>query len=377
VESNLANKEKKIWLSSPHLGQNEQTYVQEALDSNWVAPLGSNITDFEQGLQNYIKENKYVVALNSGTAAIHLALIMAGVGVGDEVLCQSFTFSASANPIVYLGAKPVFVDSEKDTWNMCPMLLEEAIKERILKGVKPKAIIAVHLYGMPYKAQQISIIGKKYNIPIIEDSAEALGSKVDEKYCGTFGLYGVFSFNGNKIITTSGGGTLIVNSEKEKEKAIYLATQAKDQAPHFQHSQIGYNYRMSNVLAGIGKGQLEVLEDRVKIRRRIFVRYFEELRNLDFKFLEEPKGFKSNRWLTTIQTPSFQTREKIRKALEIKNIESRPLWKPMHLQPVFKNCKVYISGVSENLFEKGLCLPSSSNLTEKDLDRIIEVLKKF
>jgi len=302
---------------------------------------------------------------------------MAGVGVGDEVLCQSFTFSASANPIVYLGAKPVFVDSEKDTWNMCPMLLEEAIKERILKGVKPKAIIAVHLYGMPYKAQQISIIGKKYNIPIVEDSAEALGSKVDEKYCGTFGLYGVFSFNGNKIITTSGGGTLIVNSEKEKEKAIYLATQAKDQAPHFQHSQIGYNYRMSNVLAGIGKGQLEVLEDRVKIRRRIFVRYFEELRNLDFKFLEEPKGFKSNRWLTTIQTPSFQTREKIRKALEIKNIESRPLWKPMHLQPVFKNCKVYISGVSENLFEKGLCLPSSSNLTEKDLDRIIEVLKKF
>ena len=377
MESNLANKEKKIWLSSPHLGQNEQTYVQEALDSNWVAPLGSNITDFEQGLQNYIKENKYVVALNSGTAAIHLALIMAGVGVGDEVLCQSFTFSASANPIVYLGAKPVFVDSEKDTWNMCPMLLEEAIKERILKGVKPKAIIAVHLYGMPYKAQQISIIGKKYNIPIIEDSAEALGSKVDEKYCGTFGLYGVFSFNGNKIITTSGGGTLIVNSEKEKEKAIYLATQAKDQAPHFQHSQIGYNYRMSNVLAGIGKGQLEVLEDRVKTRRRIFDRYFEELKNLDFKFLEEPKGFKSNRWLTTIQTPSFQTREKIRKALEIKNIESRPLWKPMHLQPVFKNCKVYISGVSENLFEKGLCLPSSSNLTEKDLDRIIEVLKKF
>lgn len=377
MESNLANKEKKIWLSSPHLGQNEQTYVQEALDSNWVAPLGSNITDFEQGLQNYIKENKYVVALNSGTAAIHLALIMAGVGVGDEVLCQSFTFSASANPIVYLGAKPVFVDSEKDTWNMCPMLLEEAIKERILNGVKPKAIIAVHLYGMPYKAQQISIIGKKYNIPIIEDSAEALGSKVDEKYCGTFGLYGVFSFNGNKIITTSGGGTLIVNSEKEKEKAIYLATQAKDQAPHFQHSQIGYNYRMSNVLAGIGKGQLEVLEDRVKTRRRIFDRYFEELKNLDFKFLEEPKGFKSNRWLTTIQTPSFQTREKIRKALEIKNIESRPLWKPMHLQPVFKNCKAYISGVSENLFEKGLCLPSSSNLTEKDLGRIIEVLKKF
>ncbi|MFD0760719.1 aminotransferase class I/II-fold pyridoxal phosphate-dependent enzyme [Lutibacter aestuarii] len=377
MESNLANKEKKIWLSSPHLGQNEQTYVQEALDGNWVAPLGSNITDFEQGLQNYIKENKYVVALNSGTAAIHLALIMAGVGVGDEVLCQSFTFSASANPIVYLGAKPVFVDSEKDTWNMCPMLLEEAIKERILNGVKPKAIIAVHLYGMPYKAQQISIIGKKYNIPIIEDSAEALGSKVDEKYCGTFGLYGIFSFNGNKIITTSGGGTLIVNSEKEKEKAIYLATQAKDQAPHFQHSQIGYNYRMSNVLAGIGKGQLEVLEDRVKTRRRIFDRYFEELKNLDFKFLEEPKGFKSNRWLTTIQTPSFQTREKIRKALEIKNIESRPLWKPMHLQPVFKNCKAYISGVSENLFEKGLCLPSSSNLTEKDLGRIIEVLKKF
>ncbi|WP_298287202.1 aminotransferase class I/II-fold pyridoxal phosphate-dependent enzyme [uncultured Lutibacter sp.] len=377
MESNLAKKEKKIWLSSPHLGQNEQTYVQEALDSNWVAPFGSNITDFEQGLQNYIKENKYVVALNSGTAAIHLALIMAGVGVGDEVLCQSFTFSASANPIVYLGAKPVFVDSEKDTWNMCPMLLEEAIKERILKGVKPKAIIAVHLYGMPYKAQQISIIGKKYNIPIIEDSAEALGSKVDEKYCGTFGLYGVFSFNGNKIITTSGGGTLIVNSEKEKEKAIYLATQAKDQAPHFQHSQIGYNYRMSNVLAGIGKGQLEVLEDRVKTRRRIFDRYFEELKNLDFKFLEEPKGFKSNRWLTTIQTPSFQTREKIRKTLEIKNIESRPLWKPMHLQPVFKNCKAYISGVSKNLFEKGLCLPSSSNLTEKDLGRIIEVLKKF
>jgi len=368
---------KKIWLSSPHMGGNEIKYVQEAFNSNWIAPLGPNVNEFEKSLQAYIGKNKHVAALSSGTAAIHLALVLAGVTKGDEVVCQSFTFSASANPILYVGATPVFIDSEQDTWNMCPVLLETAIKDRILKGKKPKAIIAVHLYGMPYKVAEIKNISKKYGIPVIEDSAEAIGSEVNGQKCGTFGDYAIFSFNGNKIITTSGGGALITNTAKQKEQAIFLATQARDEAPHYEHSTLGYNYRMSNVLAGIGRGQLEVLEDRIQARRGNFETYKEALKNSHLKVLEEPAGYFSNRWLTTVLTESFEIREKIRVYLELQNIESRPLWKPMHLQPIFENCANYENGTSEQLFEKGLCLPSGTNLTNTEIDSIIEVLKDF
>ncbi|WP_457617700.1 DegT/DnrJ/EryC1/StrS family aminotransferase [Lutibacter sp.] len=368
---------KKIWLSSPHMGGEEQKYIQKAFDTNWIAPLGSNITEFEKGIEAYIGQNTHVVALSSGTAAIHLALVLLGVQQGDEVLCQSFTFSATANPIIYVGATPIFIDSEVATWNMCPNLLEEAIKERMLKGKKPKAIIAVHLYGMPYNVKKIKAIGKKYKIPIIEDAASALGSEVNGQQCGAFGDFGILSFNGNKIITTSGGGALICKNKETKEKAIFLATQARDEAPHYQHSHIGYNYRMSNVLAGIGRGQLEVLQERVKARRKIFNLYKETLRHTHFQFLEEPEGDTSNRWLTCVLTESYSIREKIRVSLLHENIESRPLWKPMHIQPVFKDYLNYRNGISEELFEKGLCLPSSSNITEKELNRIVGVLKDF
>ncbi len=359
------------------MGGGEQKYVQEAFDTNWIAPLGSNITEFEKGVEGYIGQNTHVAALSSGTAAIHLALVLLGVQRGDEVLCQSFTFSATANPIVYMGATPIFIDSEAETWNMCPNLLEDAIKERMLKGKKPEAIIAVHLYGMPYNVKKMKAIGKKYEIPIIEDAASALGSKVNGQECGTFGDYGILSFNGNKIITTSGGGALICNDKKSKEKAIFLATQARDEAPHYQHSHIGYNYRMSNILAGIGRGQLEVLQERVDARRKIFQVYKTALTHTHFQFLEEPEGYTSNRWLTCILTESYHVREKIRVSLLYQNIESRPLWKPMHLQPVFEDCLSYENGISEELFEKGLCLPSGSNITEKELNRIIGVLKDF
>jgi len=368
---------KKIWLSSPHMGGNENKYVQEAFDTNWVAPLGPNVNEFEKGLESYIGENKYIAALSSGTGAIHLALVLLGVEKGDEVLCQSFTFSASANPITYVGATPVFIDSEQTTYNLCPVLLEAAIKDRIAKGKKPKAIIAVHLYGMPYNVDAIQTISKKYEIPVIEDSAEAIGSTVHGQQCGTFGTMGIFSFNGNKIITTSGGGALICNSKDEKEKAIFLATQARDNAPHYEHTHIGYNYRMSNVLAGIGRGQLEVLQDRVLARRSIFETYKEALKNTHLQFLEEPVGYYSNRWLTTIVTDSYAEREKIRLYLQNENIESRPLWKPMHLQPIFKNCIAYENKTSERLFDKGLCLPSGSNSSENELSSVIEVLNNF
>jgi len=367
---------KKIWLSSPHMGGNENKYVQEAFDTNWVAPLGPNVNEFENTLQHYIGEHKYVAALSSGTASIHLALLLAGVKKGDEVLCQSFTFSASANPILYLGAKPVFIDSEINTWNICPTQLEIAIIDRIKNGKKPKAIIAVHLYGMPYNVDKIKALSIKYQIPVIEDSAEALGSEVDKQKCGTFGDFGIFSFNGNKIITTSGGGALICNSKEEKEKAIFLATQARDEAPHYEHSNVGYNYRMSNVLAGIGRGQMEVLQERVQSRRKNYNYYYEALKH-KYEFLEEPEGYFSNRWLSCIITESTKTREKIRLALQEQNIESRPLWKPMHLQPIFQKYPRYSNGISENLFEKGLCLPSGSNSTEKELNSIIEILKRF
>lgn len=372
----------KIWLSSPHMGGSEQKYVQEAFDTNWVAPLGPNVTGFEQDLENYLGNDFHVACLSSGTAAIHLGLVLLGVSHGDEVICQSFTFSASANPILYLGAIPVFIDSEINTWNMCPIFLEEAIVDRILKGKKPKVIIAVHLYGMPFKADEIKAIAKKYEIPLLEDSAEALGSTYKGKKCGTFGNIGILSFNGNKIITTSGGGALVSNNVNIKNKTIFLATQARDNAPHYEHSEIGYNYRLSNICAGIGRGQMEVLDNHVLLRREMQSFYMEIFKDYEaVKVFNEPNNdFYSNHWLSSITINSDKlgkTREDLRLAFELVNIESRPLWKPMHLQPVFKNYPYYGSNVAETLFENGLCLPSGSNLTMEDKGRIIDVVEEF
>lgn len=364
---------KKIWLSSPHMGGGELKYIHQAFDSNWVAPLGPNVTGFENDLENYLENGVHVAALIAGTAALHLALILLGVEKDDEVICQSMTFSASANPIMYQCAIPVFVDSEPTTWNICPEQLERAIKDRISKGKKPKAIVAVHLYGMPYQHDEIKSLSEKYEIPIVEDSAEALGSRYKGLKCGTLGDISILSFNGNKIITTSGGGALVSKNKDFKDKAVFLATQARDSAPHYQHSHVGYNYRMSNVLAGIGRGQMEVLDDRVQKRRRNFEYYAEKLSHKDgISFVNEPANLYSNRWLTTILTHSFEQREKIRLDLEMQNIESRPLWKPMHMQPVFEKFPNYLNGTSEKLFEVGLCLPSGSDLNIADLDRIIE-----
>ncbi|GGX26990.1 DegT/DnrJ/EryC1/StrS family aminotransferase [Aquimarina muelleri] len=367
---------KKIWLSSPHMGGTEQKFVKEAFDTNWVAPLGPNVNGFEKDIQAYLHKNVHVAALSSGTASLHLGLKLLGVTVGDEVLCQSMTFAASANPIVYLGAKPVFIDSERSTWNICPKQLEIAIKDKISKGKKPKAIIAVHLYGMPYNIEAIHQISEKYKIPILEDSAEALGSSYQGIKCGTFGDIAILSFNGNKIITTSGGGALVSKKQEHKEKAIFWATQSRDQAPHYEHSEVGYNYRMSNIIAGIGRGQMEVLEDHVNKRRSNFEFYKKNLQGfLEINFLEEPIGYVSNRWLTCIETTSYELREKIRLSLAEENIESRPLWKPMHQQAVFADCDAYLNGVSDDLFDRGLCLPSGSNLEEEDLHRIVSVIK--
>ncbi len=366
----------RIYLSPPHLTGEEQKYVKEAFDTNWIAPLGLNVLNFEKDICFYTG-SKNCSVLASGTAAVHLALIILGVQEKDEVLCSSFTFSASANPIRYLKAIPVFIDSEKDTFNMCPELLEITIKNRIAKGKKPKAIVLVHVYGMPGKMNEILTIANKYNIPIIEDAANSLGSKFKNKLLGTFGEIGIYSFNGNKIITTSGGGALVSDNKEYTDKATFLATQARDNAPHYQHSQLGYNYRMSNVLAGIGRGQMEVLNDRVIARRSNYNFYKEALEGIEqIIFNEEPEGFYSNRWLTTILTDSYQTREKLRLALEKDNIESRPMWKPMHLQPVFKDFPAYVNGVSEDLFNRGLCLPSGSNLSKNDLIRVVDRIKK-
>jgi len=364
----------KIWLSSPHMGGNEMKYIQQAYDTNWIAPLGPNVDHFEKDIINYTGV-KLAIALSSGTAAIHLALIMLGVKSEDEVLCSSFTFSASANPILYQKAIPIFIDSELDTWNMCPILLEKAIKERIAKGKKPKAIILVHLYGMPAKMDEILAISAKFKIPIIEDAAEALGSTFQGKALGTLGDIGIYSFNGNKIITTSGGGALVSNEKKYCDKALFLATQARDKAAHYQHSEIGYNYRMSNILAGIGRGQMEVLDNRIAARRTNFEFYKANIASKDIEFLEEPEGYFSNRWLTCIIAKSFNQRENIRLRLEKENIEARPLWKPMHQQPVFKNYPKYVNGIAEDMFEKGLCLPSGSNLSEDDLNRVVSAIK--
>ena len=372
----------KIWLSSPHMGGNELKYVHDAFDSNWVSPLGANINGFEQDLEQYISHNSKVACLSSGTAALHLALILAGVGFNDEVICQSLTFSASANPIVYQGAKPIFIDSEKETWNMCPNHLDIAIKERIAKGKKPKAIIIVHLYGMPAKMDEISEIAKKYNIFLIEDSAESLGSSFKGQKCGTFGDFGVLSFNGNKIITTSGGGALSCRTEEDKRKAIFLATQARDKAKHYQHSEIGYNYRMSNIVAGIGRGQMEVLDKHIELRRNMnqfYQELFKDIEGIDV-FIEPNKDFFSNHWLSCITIDEHKTgftRVDMQMALEKENIESRPLWKPMHLQPVFKHCVYYGDSVSEDLFMKGLCLPSGSNLTIENRRAIEKSILEF
>ena len=372
----------KIWLSSPHIGTNELQYVNEAFETNWIAPLGPHVNGFELGLQIQTRCS-HAAALSSGTSALHLALILLGVKAGDTVFCQSITFSASANPIAYQGAIPVFIDSESDTWNMDPALLRTALDDAKLIGKLPKAIIPVHLYGMPAKMDEILSIANQYGVPVIEDAAEALGSSIENKPCGSFGDFGVLSFNGNKIITTSGGGALVSENAEMIEKARFLATQARDSAPHYQHSQIGYNYRMSNVLAGIGRGQLEVLNDRVGARRNNFERYkqyFSKHINAGFniQFQEAPKGYYSNRWLTCIlvnpTTNKGLTREEIRLGMDEENIESRPLWKPMHQQPIFSSSKSYLNGVSDKLFENGLCLPSGSNLTEEEFARIFNCL---
>lgn len=368
----------KIWLSSPHMGGSEIDYIHQAFESNWIAPLGPNVDLFEEKLENFLGNGHHVGVLSSGTAAIHLALILLGVKKDDEVICQSKTFSASANPIIYQNATPIFIDSEEETWNLCPKLLETAIKDRLKKGKKPKAIIAVHLYGMPYKVKEIHNIAKTYEIPVIEDSAEALGSSYNDKKCGTLGDIGILSFNGNKIITTSGGGALVTTSKSIKEKAIFLATQARDKDIAYLHSRIGYNYRLSNVLAGIGVGQMEVLEKRVASRRQNYQFYKDNLDDIsDLFFLPEPKNNFSNRWLSCILTKSKQQKEHIIGLLEKENIESRPLWKPMHQQPVFKNYPSYLNGVSNDLFNRGICLPSGSNLSKEALERVILVIKKY
>jgi dTDP-4-amino-4,6-dideoxygalactose transaminase len=384
----------KIWLSSPHMGGNEQKYVTKAFESNWIAPLGPHVNAFEEDLASF-NGVKHAAALSSGTAALHLGLILLDVGPGDIVLCQSLTFSATANPIIYQGATPVFIDSEMETWNMDPEALEEAIISIQKNPIQTnsglsssiKAIVPVHLYGMPAKMNEIKAISDKYGIPVLEDAAEALGSVYLGKACGSLGDLGILSFNGNKIITTSGGGALISDDKEKIEKARFYATQSRDPAPHYQHSHLGFNYRMSNVLAGIGRGQMEVLPERVNQRRDNFNRYQQYFAkwqgstghsNFHIGFQNEPEGSFSNRWLTCItidpETNNGLSREAVRLALEAENIEARPLWKPMHLQPYFRNYPYFGGSTSENLFDIGLCLPSGSNLNPLDFKRIFESL---
>lgn len=371
---------KRIWLSPPHMGRKELSFVQEAFDTNWIAPLGPNVDAFEKELSLLFNGN-YVAAVNSGTAALHLALNLLNVSNGDEVICQTFTFAASANPVVYLGATPVFVDSEPDTWNMDPALLEKAIQDRLSLGKNIKAVVVVNLYGMPAKMEEILAVASKYSIPVIEDAAESLGSSIHNIPCGTFGCLGVISFNGNKIITTSSGGVLISNNEDFILSAKHLATQAKDPGPFYQHSKIGYNYKMSNVLAGIGLGQLSVLNERVAARRDNYNRYLNYFsawnqKGFNIEFQLEPAGYFSNRWLTCILIDPVKNKgitiESIRLLFEQYQIEVRSLWKPMHLQPVFVGTPHYLNGISDRLFDIGLCLPSGSSLTDDDFDRIFE-----
>ena len=376
---------KKIWLSSPHMGGTEQEFVNDAFAENWIAPLGPNVNGFEQDIQTF-SGAKHAAALSSGTASIHLALAILGVQQGDYVLVQSFTFCASVNPIEYLGGKPIFIDSENETWNMCPNALKQAIKyfKKNNELQKVKAILPVHLYGTPSNMSEIMSIANEYNIPVVEDAAESLGATIDNQHTGTFGTFGIYSFNGNKIITTSGGGALISNDEDKIKLARKLATQARDDAPHYQHSLIGYNYRMSNICAGIGRGQMQVLNDHISQRRANFQRYLRIFEELGWKASYQTEGYKvcSNRWLSAfyfdaeIFGNSF--REDLRIYLESLNIESRPLWKPMHLQPVYEHCKYFGNKRNaERIFDFGLCLPSGSNLTDNDWQRIEDGLSEF
>lgn len=374
---------KRIWLSLAHMGGREQDFIKEAFDTNWVVPLGPNVNGFEHDLEQLLGKNKYVVALSAGTAALHLGLVMLGVKAGDEVICQSFTFSASANPILYQGATPIFVDSEKDTWNMDPQLLEKAIVDRKAQtGKYPKAIIPVHLYGMPAKMTEIMEIATKYNIPILEDAAEALGSQLNGLKCGTFGQFGALSFNGNKMITTSGGGALVCSTEEQKRRVMFYATQAREPFPYYQHEVIGYNYRLSNICAGIGRGQMLVLESHVERRRQIhdlYVRLLNGIKGITVK-CNPNENIQSNFWLTCILVESTIcgfTANDLRLHLEKEDIESRLLWKPMHLQPVFQKSPSYINGVSEDLFSKGLCLPSGSILTDEEVERVALSIKSL
>lgn len=377
----LIRQKKRIFLSAPHMGNKEIEYINKAFDTNWIAPLGENVDQFERALSQRC-EGRDVVALSSGTAALHLALARAGVRHGDYVLCQSFTFCASANPIVYLGATPVFIGSEAQTWNACPQAFEDAVKKLIARGRSPKAFVYVHLYGVPAKIDELNAIARKYDIVMIEDAAESLGSTYKGKQTGTFGDYGVLSFNGNKIITTSGGGALICPSREEYDKVKFLSTQAREPAPYYLHQEIGYNYRLSNICAGIGRGQMEVLDQRVAARRDVYSRYIELLRNYsEIEFLPELAENFSNRWLTTItleksfaeKTPVFQLLER----LETLNIECRPLWNPLHLQPVFKECEYYGDRREEDLFRRGLCLPSCSSMTVLEQEDVVEALLTF
>lgn len=375
----LSSMKPKIWLSSPHMGGEEMKFVQEAFDTNWISPVGPHLGAFEAELSAYLDVSA-CAALSSGTAAIHLALIILGVQRDDEVICSTFTFAGSCNPVVYLGARPVFVDSEEITWNMDPDLLEEAVRDRISKtGKKPKAIILVHLYGMPAQLDRIIAIARNYEIPVIEDAAEALGSAYNGKKLGAFGDIGILSFNGNKIITTSGGGALVSDNTDYVKRARFLSTQAREPAAHYEHKEIGYNYRLSNVCAAIGRGQLLVLNDRVKKRRANYEFYKERLSEF-FAFYDEPAGSFSNRWLTTAllkDRSGSKSIGQLQKVLESQNIECRPLWKPMHLQHVFAHYPAFANRVSETAFNQGICLPSGSNLSEADLDRVTKQIRVY
>ena len=374
--------DQRIYLCLAHMSGKEQDFIKEAFDTNWVVPLGPNVNAFEEELKHFVGQNKEVVALSAGTAAIHLALIQLGVQAGDEVICQSFTFCASANPVNYQGATPVFVDSEEDTWNMSPTLLEEAVRDRITKtGKKPKAIIPVHLYGMPAKIDEICAIAARYDIPVLEDAAEALGSEFMGRKCGTFGQFGVLSFNGNKMITTSGGGALVVSNEEAKKKTMFYATQARDPFPYYQHEKIGYNYRMSNICAGIGRGQMTVLNEHIAHHRRIHELYKQAFADVDgIELKSNPdERFNANYWLSTILIDKNVTGfdyEELRIALDAKGIETRPLWKPMHLQPIFANNPRYVDGTAERLFNKGLCIPAGPCVTDEDVAYIVREIKK-
>lgn len=377
---------KHIHLSLAHMSGKEEEFIHEAFLTNWVVPLGPNVDGFENDLATWLGEKSasplHVVALSSGTAAIHLALVMLGVGPGDEVICQSFTFAASANPIVYQGATPVFVDSEPGTWNMDPELLRQAIDDRLrATGKLPKAIIPVHLYGTPARMDEINSVASAYGIPVVEDAAEALGSEYNGRYCGTFGTYGALSFNGNKMITTSGGGALICPDEESARRVKFYATQARENFPYYQHEQIGYNYRLSNISAGIGRGQMYVLDEHIARRRAIHALYVEKLKNKPGITVMQPRSnvnLHPNYWLSTIlvnpQEAGF-TYQELSARLTAADIESRPLWKPMHLQPVFAKAPAYVNGVSEALFAQGLCLPSGPMVTDEDVDRIVEIIK--